>query len=56
MFNHLNNIPNEGSYIGDQFADFTPIEGDAYTVNIQSPIYPKLSEKLLKKPKVVVEN
>ena len=51
MFNHLNNIPDEGSYIGDQFARFTPIEGDAYTVNIQSPIYPKLAEKLLKKTK-----
>ncbi len=56
MFNHLDNIPNEGSYLGNGYARFTPIEGDAYTVNIQSPIYPKLAEKLLRKKKEDVAN
>lgn len=49
MFNHLNNISTEGSYVGDSYARFTPIEGDAYTIDIQGPIYPNLAVKLLNK-------
>ena len=48
MFNHLNNISTEGSYVGDSYARFTPIEGDAYTVDIQGPIYPRFSSKTSK--------
>ena len=51
MFNHLDNIPNEGSYLGGSYSRFTPIEGDSYTVNVQAPIYPELAGKLLEKNK-----
>ena len=51
--NQMNNIPNEGSYIGNNYARFTPIEGDAYTVNVQAPIYPDLAENLLEKKKSI---
>lgn len=51
MFNHLDNIPNEGSYLGGSYSRFTPIEGDSYTVNVQSPIYPELAGKFLEKNK-----
>lgn len=53
MFNHLNNIPNEGSYLGNNFARFTPIEGDSYKVNVQAPIYPDLAENQLEKKKSI---
>ena len=48
----MNNIPNEGSYIGTINARFT-FEGDAYTVNVQAPIYPDLAENLRKKKKSI---
>jgi hypothetical protein len=51
--NQMNNIPNEGSYLGNNFARFTPIEGDTYKVNVQAPIYPDLAENLLEKKKSI---
>ena len=51
--NQMNNIPNEGSYLGNNFARFTPIEGDTYKVNVQAPIYPDLANNLLEKKKSI---